>query len=415
MNKFISYFIPAGLPDNEEVQRKARLTVGTLLIITVFNLNYSIFSWIIGYPGGLVSQVSLFIVGLTTLFLYRRGVPNFILLLVYFIFCSVSIAITVFYTGGFSSELFAWLATTPIVALLVWSKRGSLLSLMVVVALEVVFFLLAQKDFIFPQQIKPNIAEGFYLACSLGLVLILYWIAYVFEQAKDRALHNLEAKNFELAKEKKKSDDLLLNILPASVADELKETGGSKAGLFENVSVLFLDIIDFTLIGEHFSPQELVNELNHCFTLFDNLVTKNQMEKIKTVGDAYIAVSGLPVEHPNHGIIAVNTALDIMEVLEQYGEERRKAHKPYFQFRAGIHSGPLVAGIVGIKKFAYDIWGDTVNLAARMEQNGLGGKVNISSQTYELVKQHFRAEPRGKLPAKNKGDIEMYFVYRDVA
>lgn len=94
---------------------------------------------------------------------------------------------------------------------------------------------------------------------------------------------------------------------------------------------------------------------------------------------------------------------------------RRKANKPYFQFRAGIHSGPLVAGIVGIKKFAYDIWGDTVNLAARMEQNGMGGKVNISSQTYELVKQHFRTEPRGKLPAKNKGDIEMYFVYRDMA
>jgi class 3 adenylate cyclase len=287
-----------------------------------------------------------------------------------------------------------------------------LLSLLAVLGIEIGFFYLAQIDYQFPQQIKPNLAAGFYLACNLGLVLILYWIAFVFEQAKDRALQNLETKNQELLKEKKKSDDLLLNILPGSIADELKETGGSKAGLFENVSVLFLDIIDFTLIGEDLSPQELVNELNYCFTLFDNLVTKNQMEKIKTVGDSYIAVAGLPTEYPNHAEIAVNTALDMMEVLEKYGEDRRKINKPYFQFRAGIHSGPLVAGIVGIKKFAYDIWGDTVNIAARMEQNGMGGKVNISNQTHELVKDKFRTEARGKLPAKNKGDIDMYFVYR---
>ncbi len=413
MNKIVRYFIPAGLPDNEEVQRKARLTVGTLLIITVFNLHYSIFSWFINYPGGLVSQVSLFLVGLTTLFLYRKGVHNFILLLVYFVFCSVSIAITVFYTGGFLSELFAWLATTPIVALLVWNKRGSLLSLFVVVCIEVGFFFLAQNEYDFPYQIRADLATGFYLACNLGLVFILYWIAYVFEQAKDHALLNLEKKNVELLKEKKKSDDLLLNILPESIAEELKETGGSKAGLFENVSVLFLDIIDFTVIGEHLSPQELVNELNECFTLFDNLVIKNQMEKIKTVGDSYIAVSGLPTESPNHAEIAVSTALDMMDMLEQYAEDRRKQSRPYFQFRAGIHSGPLVAGIVGIKKFAYDIWGDTVNIAARMEQNGLGGKVNISSQTYELVRHKFKTEARGRLPAKNKGDIEMYFVYRN--
>jgi class 3 adenylate cyclase len=413
MKRIVKYFIPTGLPDDEEVQRKANLTVGTLLIITIFNLNYSAFSWFIDYPGGLISQVSLFLVGLITLFLYRSGIRHFILMLVYFIFCSVSIAITVFYTGGFSSELFAWLATTPIVALLIWNKRGSLLSLLVVVAIEIGFFYFAQQDYVFPQQIKPGLAEGFYLACNLGLVLILYWIAFVFENAKDMALQNLSNKNVELAKEKKKSDDLLLNILPASVAEELKETGGSKAGLFENVSVLFLDIVDFTLIGEDLSPQELVNELNHCFTLFDNLVTKNQMEKIKTVGDSYIAVSGLPAERANHAEIAVDTALDMMEVIEKYGEDRRKANKPYFQFRAGIHSGPLVAGIVGIKKFAYDIWGDTVNIAARMEQNGEGGKVNISNQTYELVKHKFQTEVRGKLPAKNKGDIEMYFVRRD--
>ncbi|MCU0403940.1 MAG: hypothetical protein MUE99_05270 [Chitinophagaceae bacterium] len=410
MKQLIQYFIPKSLSGDEEVQRKARLTVGTLLIIAVFNLNYSVFSYFIGYQGGLLSQIPLFLISMLTLFLYRAGLHHFYLLFVYFVLCSVSIAVTVYYTGGFSSELFAWLATTPIVALLVWSKKGSLLSLFVVVLIEVLFFIVAFDGYSFPNQIKPSLAPAFYLACNLGLVFILYGIGYVFEQAKDSALQNLHAKNVELANEKKKSDDLLLNILPQSVADELKSTGESKAGVFENVSVLFLDIAEFTVISENMHPQELVNELNHCFTLFDNIVTRNKMEKIKTVGDAYIAVSGLPDEHPNHAAIAVTTALEMMKAMQDYAYERQMKGKEFFLFRAGIHSGPLVAGIVGIKKFAYDIWGDTVNMAARLEQNSMPGKVNISSQTYDLIKDHFLVEHRGKLHAKNKGYMDMFFV-----
>lgn len=412
MKKLVQYFIPKGLSTDEEAQRKARLTVGVLLIICYFTSNYSLISWLIDYPGGLISQVPLFILSVTTLILYRKGVSHSILLSFYFIFCSISIAITVYYTGGFSSKLLAWLATTPIVALLVWSKRGSVLSLITVVILEIAFFYFEQKGFVYPNQIKPEYATIFFLACNLGIVFILYWIAHVFEKAKDQALSNLQAKNIELIKEKKKSDDLLLNILPESVAEELKETGGAKAGLFENVSVLFLDIVDFTVIGENLSPQDLVNELNTCFTIFDNLITLNGMEKIKTVGDAYITVSGLPSPNMNHAEVTVNTALDMLEAVEQYGQTRKESNLPYFKFRAGIHSGALVAGIVGIKKFSYDIWGDTVNIAARMEQNGEGGRLNISSETYELIKDKFETEPRGKIEAKNKGAIDMYFVNR---
>ena len=412
MKKLVQYFIPPGLPQDEEAQRKARLTVGTLLIIALFNFNYSIFSYFIDYSGGLYSQIPLCAISLATLFIYRTGKAHSLLLMAYFVCCSISIAITVYYTGGFSSELFAWLATTPIVALLVWSKKGSLISVIVVIVFEVLFFKYAKEGYDFPNEIQPSISSAFYLACNLGLVLILYWIGYVFEKAKDKALQNLNAKNHELALEKKKSDDLLLNILPQTVADELKSTGQSKAGVFENVSVLFMDIAEFTVISEKMEPQELVNELNHCFTLFDTIITRNQMEKIKTVGDAYIAVSGLPQERPNHAAIAVGTAIEMMQAMDSYAAKRKEAGKEYFLFRAGIHSGPLVAGIVGIKKFAYDIWGDTVNMAARMEQNSIPGRVNISQQTFELVKDSFEVECRGKLPAKNKGYMDMYFVGR---
>lgn len=410
MRPLIKYFTPPDLPDNEEVKRKSRLTIGALLIITYFNLNYSIISWFIEYQGGLYSQIPLFVVSLITLWLYRAGFARSIILSVYFIICSISIGITVFYTDGYSSKLFSWLATTPIVALLVWSKRGSVLSLITVFLLEITFFYLDRQNFDFPNQIKPEYAPIFFLTINLGLVLILYWIGYFFEKAKDEALQALESKNLELSNEKKKSDDLLLNILPESVAEELKNTGKAKARLFENVTILFTDIIDFTLISESLTPEDLVDELNFCFTGFDHIIMKHKMEKIKTIGDAYIAVAGLPLEDNDHAKIVVNAALEMVEFTQQYKLERIKLNKPYFEFRTGINSGSVVAGIVGVKKFVYDIWGDAANIAARMEQNCEAGKVNVSQQTYELVKNDFQAVHRGKIEAKNKGAIDMYFL-----
>ncbi len=163
--------------------------------------------------------------------------------------------------------------------------------------------------------------------------------------------------------------------------------------------------MNFTGISEKLSPKELVAEIHQCFTAFDDIIERNGLEKIKTIGDAYLAVCGLPNEDENHAKKIVQAGIDIAKYISE-----RKAQNGVFEIRIGIHSGPLVAGIVGVKKFAYDIWGDTVNTAARMEQHSEAGKINISYSTYELVKNDFNCTHRGKISAKNKGEVDMYFV-----
>lgn len=209
-----------------------------------------------------------------------------------------------------------------------------------------------------------------------------------------------------IQQEKKRSDSLLLDILPAEVAEELKVKGYSDAKQFDEVTVLFTDFKGFTTHAENLSAHDLVKEINECFSAFDNILHKHNIEKIKTVGDAYLAASGLPVANPNHAKDTVNAAIEIRDFMLN----RRKENPDSFEVRIGIHSGHVVAGIVGVKKFAYDIWGDTVNTAARMEQNSEAGKINISETTYGLVKDKFSCEYRGEIEAKNKGKLKMYFV-----
>ncbi|MFN8359518.1 MAG: adenylate/guanylate cyclase domain-containing protein [Candidatus Kapaibacterium sp.] len=204
-----------------------------------------------------------------------------------------------------------------------------------------------------------------------------------------------------------KNEELLLNILPHEVAEELKAKGMADAKHFDNVTVLFTDFKSFTTISEALTPQELVGELHTCFKAFDEICTKYSIEKIKTIGDAYLAVCGLPLADKQHAENVVNAALEIREFMANRSKE---LGAKTFEIRIGINSGSVVAGIVGVKKFAYDIWGDTVNTAARMEQNSEAGKINISETTYTLVKDRFTCEYRGEIDAKNKGKLTMYFV-----
>ena len=228
----------------------------------------------------------------------------------------------------------------------------------------------------------------------------------ILEKQNEILEQQVTERTQELQIEKQKSDDLLLNILPEEVAEELKENGESKAQYFDHVSVLFTDFVNFTAISERLGVEELLDELNVNFTAFDEIMERNGLEKIKTIGDAYLAVCGLPVANPKHAHNAVNAALEILNFVEE-----RKANVTYgLDIRIGIHSGPLVAGIIGVKKFAYDIWGDTVNTAARMEQNSEAGRINISLATHELVRNEFDWAYRGKIKAKGKGEIDMYFV-----
>lgn len=217
----------------------------------------------------------------------------------------------------------------------------------------------------------------------------------------------VEVRTRDLNAEMQKTEDLLLNILPNEVARELKEKGSSEARLYNHVTVLFTDFVNFTGIGENLTPKELVQEIHHCFEAFDNITVKYGLEKIKTIGDAYMAVCGMPVSDTEHARKAILAALGIMDFINDYHTKGG-----LFELRIGIHSGPVVAGIVGIKKFAYDIWGDTVNTASRMESSSERGKINISESTYELIKDEseFQFEPRGEVEVKGKGAMKMWFV-----
>ncbi len=270
--------------------------------------------------------------------------------------------------------------------------------------------------------IPVHIQEPFYNTwwflslCALGLLGLIYGISQyrVYRMRKNQIeLETLvRARTRELELEKKKSDDLLLNILPEEAAIELKKFGKAKARRFDDVTVLFADFVNFSQIAEKLDPELLVAEIDQCFRAYDEIIGLYDLEKIKTIGDAYMCVGGMRVQGGGKAVDVVKAALEIQSFMHALAFEKRDKGKPYFQARVGIHTGPVVGGIVGIKKFAYDIWGDTVNIASRMETHGEAQKINLSQTTYELVKEHFECAYRGKVTVKNKGEIDMYFVER---
>jgi class 3 adenylate cyclase len=207
-----------------------------------------------------------------------------------------------------------------------------------------------------------------------------------------------------------RTDELLLNILPKEVATELKEKGTTTAKVYEEVTVLFTDFENFTLISESMNAQDLVNEIHYCYSAFDTIISRHGLEKIKTIGDSYMCAAGLPVKSASHAYDAAAAALEMCAFIEKEKQIRSQRGLPFFDIRVGLHSGPVVAGIVGLKKFQYDIWGDTVNIAKRLESGGQAGKVNISGSTYHFINDRYDCHYRGRFEAKHKGQIDMYFV-----
>lgn len=214
----------------------------------------------------------------------------------------------------------------------------------------------------------------------------------------------------EMEQEKRKSDQLLLNILPGEIAKELREKGAIRPVQYKSVSVMFTDFKGFTKIAETMTPAELIDELDICFSYFDSLMDRFNLEKLKTIGDSYMCAGGIPIENKTHPVDTILAALEIQAVMFEAKKLRQSLNLPFWELRLGIHTGPLIAGVIGEKKFAYDVWGDTVNVASRMESSGTPEMVNISKATYDLVKDFFHCEYRGEIQAKNKGFVEMYYV-----
>lgn len=242
----------------------------------------------------------------------------------------------------------------------------------------------------------PYLSQIVNISMTALICLALIWsMSVLIDRSED-----------SLIAEQKKSDDLLHNILPANIINDLKERGETIPKRHNNVSILFTDFEGFTQLVASIPAINLVNELNDIFGRFDEIMEETSVEKIETIGDAYLAASGLEDEITNHAANCVRAA----KKMQAYLEERNKSHDIKWRMRVGIHSGTIVAGVVGKKKFAYDLFGDTVNTASRIESTGEAGKINISSSTYELVKNDFTCLPRGKIFAKGKGELEMYFV-----
>lgn len=246
-----------------------------------------------------------------------------------------------------------------------------------------------------------------YLLTILSIIFFLRkWKIYNDLQQRYKLEEIIKERTESLLKDKEKSENLLANILPKDTADELKLTGKATSSKFKMVTVLFADIQGFTKIAEYMNPEKLIDELDRFYFQFDTVVEKYNIEKIKTIGDAYMAAGGIPVKNRTNPVEVVLAALE----MQQYMKELKNTKADIWDLRIGIHTGSVIAGVIGQKKLSYDIWGDTVNIASRMESSGEIGKVNITATTYELIKDFFKCQYRGRMPVKYKGDIEMYFV-----
>lgn len=271
---------------------------------------------------------------------------------------------------------------------------------------------------ILPPPWKTWWAYIFYSVLSAGGLVgfINFQISKERKKKEQVELHNVELealvkeRTILLENEKEKSDALLYNMLPKEIADEIKETGAAVPRRYEEVSVLFTDFENFTSTAATMSAKKLVSEINEIFEAFDNIIEKYNIEKIKTIGDAYMAVSGLPVENDIHAYNCIRAAQD----MQDYIQERNKSAAVKWKMRIGIHSGSIIAGIVGKKKFTYDIWGSTVILASRMEEVGEIGKINISATTCDFVKDNFEFQYRGKVSVDGRGEMDMYFVGNEI-
>jgi adenylate cyclase len=392
--------IGAAPDDSPDVRlQKAMLVLGALMFLVAgaaWGLMYIAF----GEPGAgliplgyaLISALSVALFGVTRRFHFFRASQLVLILLLPFL---LMLAL-----GGFvnSSAVILWSIISPLGALIFDEPRRAPRWFLGYAFLLILSGFL--QRFLRPaNHLSPALMLLFFVL-NLGVVSgIAFTLLYSFVRQKNGLLQQLQV-------EQAKSENLLLNILPKEIAAILKNETRTIADHFEGASILFADMVNFTPLTASMTPVEMVDLLNEVFTFFDSLVEKYQVEKIRTIGDNYMVAAGVPRPRPDHAQALACMALEMQHfILTNPACARRK-----LDFRIGINSGPVVAGVIGRKKFIYDLWGDAVNTASRMESHGVPGRIQISQATYELIRGEFDCEPRGRVPIKGKGEMETYYL-----
>jgi guanylate cyclase len=311
--------------------------------------------------------------------------------------------------GGFvaSSGVSIWGVLAPVGALMILGTSKSTGWFMLFLGLMAFSWLTNDLFAGYALPIPKHTQMLFFFANVSGVATILYLVMRYFETQKERVLFELDNKNGALLLEQYRSDRLLLNILPKSVADRLKQNNEARiADRYESVTIMFADLVDFTRISAGMSPEALVDLLGSVFSRFDELTEKHGVEKIKTIGDAYMVVCGAPEARADHAEAVANLAIDMKEALAEVAGSSGYE----LMMRIGINSGPVVAGVIGSSKFSYDLWGDTVNMASRMEHYGQSNVIQVSESTYELLRDKFVFEKRNLIEVKGKGNVQSYFL-----
>lgn len=393
-------FIPEKVKLDEESYRKSNILawicIGVILLCSLITLSDALLGNIhhlvqlLLFTGFLVVILLLLKKGVGVSFLGNMLMGVSFLFTVYLMYES----------GGLVSPLIIYLMIVPAFVVLISEKKWVVMWIVLCVFAVSAFYWLHLTGHLETVVVDKQ----YYLTNSVAnYISAIVFIAVLFLYSET----SRQSARAELLVAKKRSDDLLLNVLPEQTAMELTEQGHSPARNYESATVMFTDFKGFTAASARMNPADLLEVLNEYFMHFDRIIEKHGLEKIKTIGDSYMAAGGLPVANSSHPADVVSAALEIRDWISK---TNLKSDKSGFEIRIGVHTGPVIAGIVGSNKFAYDIWGDTVNTASRMESSGEVGKVNVSESIYQLVKDQFNCEFRGKIEAKGKGMINMYFV-----
>ena len=384
------------LPDDtEDLRLQKRMLMTVALLGVVIGFGWGVVYWVLGettaalIPGsyGLLSALNIIVYSQTKRYKVFRFTQLLFMLLLPFLLQLI--------LGGFvgASAVIVFGLFAPL-GVLVTQNRRVAARWMVAYIVLLVTSLIIQPSMAINNSLTDAVVGLLFIGNIFGIAMFTFIVMNYFVGQRDMMQDKVQ-------EEQEKSEALLLNILPKEVAADLKEQGGTQAKFYKSASVLFADQVGFTEFSDMAEPEEIVRTLDEIFTAFDEIVEERQVEKIRTIGDAYMAAAGVPIERDDHATAIVDAALDMQNFIDSYKR---------FAFRIGVSSGPLVAGVVGTSKFQYDIWGDTVNVASRMESSGQPGRVQISDATYELIRDDFECELRGEIEVKGKGLMRTWFV-----